>query len=447
MFLFARSHGFCTVLIALPLLCLACFNAWLDVRRSWFQVERSSAFDDNFFSLRFARTHWAIGPSCISQSGELDIYNSPVTRKHVLKIADGGGQTDLHVHLHTMQAPLQAVKLDSSLFITRWTCENNFHHFIEQTYIPLFSMAFGLGITSGENMSHIAGDLRVHGCPDTHEALLFGRHANALAMDDCHGDRFTPFSSSPVLPFSRTSNDKCLKAEVMQCYTATYIQNDQPGALGLSSSAKKKKDGEGLRKTERALNHLVATNCPHAEFSSNVINVIIIQRRRDRIIVNLVSIVHVIKAMNMTTEVVYFEDLNTVDQLRKICSAQIVVGVHGQGLAWSQFLGLSEHRASRAFVIELSFAGWGCWYRNFVGTPLRHVVCQGDHLAVVNISRAHMRWSSHHGDMPFNVTNDDCQKLITKLSDVQIVIPQFQVVITKAQKWVTSGSTDVKQTT
>ena len=78
-------------------------------------------------------------------------------------------------------------------------------------------------------------------------------------------------------------------------------------------------------------------------------------------------------------QVVDFAKLTAVEQMRTVCGAHIMVGVHGQGNEWGHFL--NGARGEGGGLLEIRYDSWPCYYapRMEMGDSRVVGVCQEAH--------------------------------------------------------------------
>lgn len=77
-----------------------------------------------------------------------------------------------------------------------------------------------------------------------------------------------------------------------------------------------------------------------------------IQRQRTRILLNMDQLYAAVRRLGFRNVNVYnFETLSTLEQLRVVRCTDVLIGVHGQGLAWHTFM----RRGGRAAIVEIAW--------------------------------------------------------------------------------------------
>ena len=78
-------------------------------------------------------------------------------------------------------------------------------------------------------------------------------------------------------------------------------------------------------------------------------------------------------------EAIDFAQMSALDQMRRVCRAQILVGVHGSGMEWGHFLNCAQVRragAPLAGSLELHYPGWPCYYTSMMERVGLAAICQ-----------------------------------------------------------------------
>ena len=106
--------------------------------------------------------------------------------------------------------------------------------------------------------------------------------------------------------------------------------------------------------------------------------VLLVRRASTRRILNEDRVEAMLRSLPSVSRlrVIDFANLTAFEQMRAVCGAHMMVGVHGQGNEWGHFL--NGARGVGGGLLEIRYSGWPCYYapRMEMGDSLVMGVCQ-----------------------------------------------------------------------
>ena len=271
------------------------------------------------------------------------------------------------------------------------SCEGNLHHFLGQTFVPLFLALLHHGAippipaagAASEDLESprplpAAADLHFHACAGATRTAWAQTHSR----DGCHGPRYQPLLD--LLPIHRGYEGACTLSEEraaqlsippllpplprVRCYReAVWPLTDRFDYPAFEFLAHRVLRGRGF-------------DCGSvfgAAGAAAGARVLFLDREVRRI-VNLVELLAAAAALlggHVAAHATRFEGLPLEAQIRAAACADVMVGVHGAGLQLASLAGVarggggsgggsngSSNTPSPSALIELSHAKWGSYY-------------------------------------------------------------------------------------
>jgi len=107
--------------------------------------------------------------------------------------------------------------------------------------------------------------------------------------------------------------------------------------------------------------------CSPSQAASTRVDIILLRRHGSRRIVNGEHVVQALRAMHGvdSVEAVDLASYTPLEQMRRVCSARLLVGVHGSGMEWGHFLNgarVSSAAGPLASSMEIRWERWPCYY-------------------------------------------------------------------------------------
>ena len=295
------------------------------------------------------------GPLCV-EGKRLVAYNSSARADVSYGASDFGGEHKFEVHHVKRDWPHQP---HGELLLSWFSCEGNVHHMLGETIYPLWK-TIGSGGWPGQ-----ATNLSILREKQVHKAIRVA-FMNTVqwppeADGDCHSSRFS--SLLALLPIHRelfigpgrvvelaTAGALLGRpAAPPQCFARVRQQmSDTAGAAGLPQAFYQWIANE-------------STGC-HPPRSQGGARVLLVRRATTRRIVNEGQVEKVLRNLPQVArlKVVDFARLSAMEQMREVCGAHVMVGVHGQGNEWGHFLNGAKGKGGA--LLELRYDGWPCYY-------------------------------------------------------------------------------------
>ena len=295
------------------------------------------------------------GPLCV-EGKRLVAYNSSARADASYGATDFGGEHKFEVHHVKRDWPHQP---HGELLLSWFSCEGNVHHMLGETIYPLWK-TIGSGGWPGQ-----ATNLSILREKQVHKAIRVA-FMNTVqwppeADGDCHSSRFS--SLLALLPIHRelfigpgrvvelaTAGALLGRpAAPPQCFARVRQQmSDTAGAAGLPQAFYQWIANE-------------STGC-HPPRSQGGARVLLVRRATTRRIVNEGQVEKVLRNLPQVArlKVVDFARLSAMEQMREVCGAHVMVGVHGQGNEWGHFLNGAKGKGGA--LLELRYDGWPCYY-------------------------------------------------------------------------------------
>lgn len=253
----------------------------------------------------------------------------------------------------------------NTAFFVQPTCPGNFHHFLIDEYLPLYS------VVTLANSLH----------PSAENQILYR----------------TPQLSSDASCGSRKRYEQILRT------LHTRAQHDVFYSLPTNTCFRKAVFGSKIhmKRQRDAIDHILAHFLlPNLNKScTNDLYLTILSRRRRRILneENLRELGLSVGFRNV--RVVDFEKLTVEDQMEVASSSNVLVGVQGAGLQWAVFMPEGSH------LVEIAWPSkhWGFYYRDFV-------VEFGIIYHSVEVTGVRENWTSYEASVRHGVQVSDVEK-------------------------------------
>ena len=223
------------------------------------------------------------------------------------------------VHLTTLPRPKTGLNFNSAFFVTT-TCEGNFHHFWIDSIRGLFGAMKATGTLGSKTPSHLyyqsnLWDLDTkNGChgPARYQDILY-----ALPVQKEH------------IWYKQATLHTCYDNAVFGYYAKGFNTND-------------------LREHFRKAFNITCP--PHNSTRVTIIN------RKIRTIQNAQELKEAATKAGFDTKVVYLSRHSVTEQFKIIMCTDILVGIHGAGLRWLDFL------PKQSSLLELTWKHWKSYY-------------------------------------------------------------------------------------
>lgn len=293
-------------------------------------------------------TEWPTGPICVNGK-QLIAYNSSEKRSVTYGAFDFGGEHTFEVQ--HVKAPWPSTPR-GDLIISWFSCEGNVHHMLGETIYPLWK-TLSQGNLSALRQKQIERWTRVafvntpQWPPREDGDCHSGRFASLLALLPLHEDLLLGPGAA-----ARLEAGGALRARPSppaQCFARARQQlSDAKGAAGLPQSFYRWIADE-------------AGGC-HPPSTEGGAQVLLVRRATTRRIVNERKVEAMLRGLPQVArlQVIDFANMTAFEQMRAVCGAHVMVGVHGQGNEWGHFL--NGARGGGGGLLELRYDGWPCYY-------------------------------------------------------------------------------------
>ena len=345
------------------------------------------------------------GPLCV-EGKRLIAYNSSDRADVSYGATDFGGEHKFMVHHVKRDWPHEP---HGELLLSWFSCEGNVHHMFGETIYPLWKT-----ISSGNHQGQ-AANLSILREKQVHKAIRVA-FMNTVqwppeADGDCHSSRFA--SLLALLPIHRElfmgpgGVVKLATAGALVDSTTKTSRHGHPSAPPqcFARVRQQMSDTAGAAGLPQAFYQWIAdeaTGC-HPPRSEGGARVLLVRRASSRRIVNEAQVEKVLRGLPQVArlKVVDFASLTAMEQMREVCGAHLMVGVHGQGNEWGHFLNGAKGQGGG--LLELRYEGWPCYYapRMEMGDSRIVGVCQ-EHERVGNASDP--KFDPKFADVKVNLT-------------------------------------------
>ena len=288
------------------------------------------------------------GPLCV-EGKRLVAYNSSSRFDATYGASDFGGE-------HTFE--VRHVKKDwphkprGELLLSWFSCEGNVHHMIGETIYPLWkTMSNGNLSVLREKQANKA----------TRVAFMNTLQWPPTADGDCHSSRFASLLALlPIHPELFMGPGSA----VQLASAGALIGRPSPPAQCFARVQQQMSDTAGAAGLTQAFYRWVAdesTGC-HPPRSQGGARVLLVRRATSRRIVNEANVERLLRSLPQVArvKVVDFANLTAMEQMRAVCGAHLMVGVHGQGNEWGHFL--NGAKGVGGGLLEIRYDGWPCYY-------------------------------------------------------------------------------------
>ena len=289
-------------------------------------------------------------------NGQLTLYHdpkqSPTAHKHTLRACNEFSQHSNTIRIPYYSEPLPAV-LPGPLYtktkgwILQFWCQDLFH--MTLSLMPAFHTTFAIG-PHPDVFIRIAKGLRKH--KSQYCRIKFGDPANweIVRNKKWGGDNQFPFAGNPYWPFYQLITPDPYRlyplykgaTKKTTCYTDGVIDKlylkDTVGSQARNYSNSMLEALQVVRGAQRQCRQYRLT--------------LIDRRGRTRRLTNIPQLVEIARGKGFKAQSVALETLPIREQLALITSSDVLMGMHGNGMTWLQFL------PPGSAVVELI----GVWY-------------------------------------------------------------------------------------
>ena len=313
---------------------------------------------------------------CVGGGSAVTVYNSQddTSTSHVT--SDFAGEHRFPLIFRRGPPPLSPIHSD--VILSWFTCPGNLHHFLRETFQPLYETLLKVGYnSSSQSYLHYFRKPTVFFFQCFPGSFIYKIPSN---QDDqkCYGSRYHELLE--LLPLEPNFDRNCIAwspgveqtpgSAPLQCFArAAVMQSGHPDVGPI------------------AVKFLMSRiQCESISSQPRNIRILFLQRT-NRVLLNLGELVEIAKQLTgVEVRVVKFEDITVAEQMKlSACYSDILVGVHGAGLQWGAFAGDSPHSYfNRGAILEISTPGWGPFYAEHLFAHHRATRCLCNEEAVPN---------------------------------------------------------------